>query len=111
MSRLARAALALVVAPALVAAVLTAAPAQAHEERPAEFPDGTGQRPGFLGYDNPNQRVVCKPDSAQRIAALPDGQVKHRNEHLLEHCEFGSIQSAINSIRTRRTSIYVLPGV
>ncbi len=111
MSRLARAALALVVAPALVATALAAAPASAHEERPAEFPDATGHRPGFLGYDNPNQRVVCKPDSAQRIARLPEGRVKHRNEHLLEHCEFGSIQSAINSIEKRRTSVYVLPGV
>jgi hypothetical protein len=114
MSRPARAALALVgaglVATTLVATTL-AAPASAHEERPAEFPDGSGHRPHFLGYDNAKQRVVCKADSARRIAAMPDGMVKHRNEHLLEHCEFGSIQSAINSISSRRTSVYVLPGV
>ena len=114
MTRLARMLLALVVAPALAATALTtmaASPGAAHEERPAEFPDGTGARPGFLGFDNPRQRVVCKADSGARIAAMPDGAVKHRNEHLLERCEFRSIQTAINTIDRRRTSIYVLPGV
>ena len=41
-----------------------AAPAGAHEEREASFPDGTGKRPAYLGLDNPRQRVVCRPDSA-----------------------------------------------
>ena len=41
MSRFTRIALALVVVPGLVATGL-AAPASAHEERPAEFPDGGG---------------------------------------------------------------------
>lgn len=87
-----------------------AAPALAHEERPAEFPDGTGHRPSFLGWDNPHQRVVCRPGSARLVAAMPDGAAKQRNERLLRSCEFGSIQTAINSIDHRRTSIYVLPG-
>ena len=118
MSRLARAVLALVVAPGLVATGLTvglatglAAPASAHEERPASFPDGTGHRPDFLGYDNPRQRVVCHAGSAERIAAMPAGRVKTRNQRLLERCDYSSIQSAINSVRKRRTSVYVLPGV
>jgi hypothetical protein len=110
MSRLARFALALIVVPGLVALGLSV-PAAAHEERPAQFPDGTGEVPTFLGFDNPRSRVVCKPDSAERIAAMPDGDVKQRNQRLLAACEFGSIQTAINSIKRRNTSIYVLPGV
>lgn len=85
-------------------------PAAAHEERPASFPDGTGSRPHFLGLDNPRHRVVCRPDSDKRIARMHDGTLKRRNRVLLRECEFGSIQSAINSIRHRRTSVYILPG-
>ncbi len=85
-------------------------PATAHEERPAQFPDGTGHRPQFLGYDNPLQRVVCRPDSAATIRSMPPGPVKHRNRHLLEDCRFRSIQDAINTIRRPNTSVYVLPG-
>lgn len=44
-----------------------AGPAAAHEERPAQFPDGTGHRPSFLGYDNPRARVVCQSDSAEHL--------------------------------------------
>jgi hypothetical protein len=110
MSRLARFAFALVVVPGLVA-VGFSSPATAHEERPAQFPDGTGEVPSFLGFDNPRQRVVCKRDSDERIAAMPDGVVKQRNQRLLGECEFGSIQTAIDTITRRNTSIYVLPGV
>jgi len=85
-------------------------PAAAHEERPAQFPDGTGHRPSFLGYDNPRQRVVCQRDSADLVAAMPEGAVKSRNEGLLGSCRFRSIQDAIDSVRRPRTSVYVLPG-
>ncbi len=90
--------------------LLTAAPASAHEERPASFPDGSGERPTFLGLDNPRHRVVCKRDSAKRIAAMKRGALKRRNHELLRECDFRSIQSAINSIDRRNTSVYVLPG-
>ncbi len=110
MLRTARVVLALVVAPALALSALSVS-ADAHEERPAEFPDGTGKVPTFLGYDNPRQRVVCKPDSDTRIAALPDGKAKKRSKRLLKDCSFTSIQSAINTIQQRKTSVYVLPGV
>jgi hypothetical protein len=108
-TRPARSLLALVAVPALLLVAL-AVPASAHEERPAEFPDGTGRVPTFLGWDNPRQRVVCTRESAELIAAMPPGTVRHRNQHLLRHCEFRSIQSAIDSIQRRRTSVYVLPG-
>ncbi|HET8961296.1 right-handed parallel beta-helix repeat-containing protein [Nocardioides sp.] len=110
MSRLARHTLALAVVPGLIAVGL-AGPASAHEERPADFPDGTGTVPSFAGFDNPRSRVVCRPDSAERIAAMPDGAAKQRSEGMLAQCEFGSIQTAINSIERRDTSVYVLPGV
>lgn len=85
-------------------------PASAHEERPSTFPDGNGKRPTYLGLDNPRHRVVCKPGSNERIAAMKDGPLKTRNTQLLEECRFGSIQTAINSIERRNTSIYALPG-
>lgn len=106
-------ALVLSVLTALVAGLLVAlAPtvAQAHEERPAIFPDGTGSVPAFLGLDNDRRRVVCKPDSRERIQDMEPGALKRRNLELLAECEFGSIQDAVNSIEKRRTSIYILPG-
>ena len=48
------------------------APAYAHEERPASFPDGTGHRPAYLGLDNPRHRVVCTP--RQRASGRGDGR-------------------------------------
>ncbi|MGH3361059.1 MAG: right-handed parallel beta-helix repeat-containing protein [Nocardioides sp.] len=108
-ARLGRSLLAVALLPWVVA-LGVGAPASAHEEREATFPDGTGERPHFLGWDNPRQRVVCRGDSRERIARMPAGPVKQRNRHLLGHCEFRSIQTAINTIERRGTSIYVLPG-
>jgi len=110
MPRLAPVLLTLLVALGVGPGLALSAPASAHEERPAEFPDGTGHRPSFLGWDNPRQRVVCKPSSERRIEAMPDGAVKRRNARLLRSCDYRSIQTAINSISRRRTSVYVLPG-
>ena len=88
-----------------------AAPASAHEERPSEFPDGSGERPTYLGLDNPRHRVVCKRESRRLIANMKGGPLKERNQELLGECEIHSIQTAINSIKKPNTSIYVLPGV
>lgn len=85
--------------------------AQAHEERPAVFPDGDGSRPAYLGLTNSRHRVVCRPDSRDRIARMPAGSLKSRNRELLRQCRFHSIQDAINTIKAKKTSIYVLPGV
>jgi hypothetical protein len=94
----------------LVAVTGVAGPASAHEERPAAFPDGTGHRPTYLGLDNPRHRVVCKRDSDDRIARMKAGPLKRRNTRLLAECHYRSIQTAINSVRRRNTSVYVLPG-
>ncbi len=88
-----------------------APPASAHEERPAGFPDGKGKVPAYAGLDNPNHRVVCTSASASRIAGMPAGSLKTRNQQLLMECNYHSIQTAINSIEKQKTSIYVLPGV
>ncbi len=98
----------------LVAGLMSAgmtSPASAHEERPAVFPDGSGKRPTYLGLDNPRHRVVCKPDSERRIREMRPGRLKRTNLALLEHCDYRSIQTAVNSIKRRNTSIYILPGV
>ena len=94
----------------LLAGIGMAGPAQAHEEREATFPDGTGDRPTYLGLDNPRHRVVCRPDSRERVTAMPRSALKKRNRQLLRECEYGSIQTAVNSITQPRTSVYVLPG-
>ena len=95
----------------LATGLVTAGAASAHEERPATFPDGTGSVPTYLGLDNARHRVVCKADSDDRIAAMPAGPLKQRNKALLKECRFESIQTAVNSITKRKTSVYVLPGI
>lgn len=94
----------------VITGVVTSA-ASAHEERPATFPDGTGSVPAYRGLDNARHRVVCKADSDERIAQMPAGPLKQRNKALLKECRFASIQSAVNSITRRKTSVYVLPGI
>ena len=113
MSRLLRVLLPLLAVPALALSAVTVlgSPASAHEEREASFPSGTGERPEFLGYDNDRARVVCRSDSAQRVARMPAGRMKQVSRGLLDDCRFRSIQSAINSVAQRGTSVYVLPGV
>ena len=49
----------------------------------AQFPDGKGHRPSFKGYDNPNSRVVCRPESRARIEKMPASQRKRLNLRLI----------------------------
>ncbi len=113
MPRLLRLVLALFIPTLLAGGLLAAAgtSASAHEERPTSFPDGSGKVPKFKGYDNPNSRVVCRPESRSRIKKMPAGARKQLNQRLIRRCDYGSIQDAINSIKKRGTSIYVLPGL
>lgn len=90
---------------------LTISSASAHEERAASFPDGKGVVPKYLGLTNTKYRVVCNSGSKSRILHMPAGSLKTRNLALLGKCSYNSIQDAVNSIRGRRTSVYVLPGV
>ena len=86
-------------------------PAAAHEERASGFPDGSGKVPKYLGLSNSRYRVVCTPSSRRRIKAMPNSSLKRKNKQLLKRCRYNSIQTAVNSIKAPRTSIYVLPGV
>ncbi|WP_332643085.1 right-handed parallel beta-helix repeat-containing protein [Aeromicrobium sp.] len=90
--------------------LLIAAPASAHEERAASFPDGTGTVPTYKGLYNDHYRVVCTSKSSALIANMPSGALKTRNKQLLNKCNYSSIQDAINSIKVPKTSIYILPG-
>lgn len=87
-----------------------ASAASAHEERPAQFPDGTGSVPAYRPYPAPNRLVVCRPDSQQRIAGYT-GELRARNTALLAKCRYSSIQDAINDVRVANSTIYVLPGL
>jgi hypothetical protein len=93
-----------------LATALPASSASAHEERESTFPEGTGKAPKFKGLDNRRSRVVCQPQSRARIADMKAGALKRKNKALLKRCRFSSIQSAINTIKKRGTSVYVLPG-
>ena len=98
---------------------------------PGGAPHRRADRPGRGG---PRGAGVVVPEGHRRGAALPRlrqrraaawcasrraagssrdmkaGPLKERNQRLLRRCDFGSIQSAINTIKARNTSIYVLPG-
>lgn len=100
----------LVVGVALVASMFGSG-AQAHSERPAEFPDGNGSVPKYRPYDEtaPNL-VVCKEDSAARIAAMEDPEWQAWNEALLGRCAYSHINDALAAVEAPGTNVYVLPG-
>lgn len=95
----------------VAAAVGTTTTAGAHEERESQFPPGTGTVPTYRTIDEAaDVLVVCKPDSAERIAALADAALRAHNERLLEQCAFEHLQAAVDAVDTQGTNIYVLPG-
>ena len=100
-----------VLAAVLVSVLLTGTSASAHEEREAGFPDGSGSVPKYRGLSNKNFRVVCTSASKSKIARMPKGSLKNRNKALLKKCKYRTIQDAVNSVKARNTSIYVLPGL
>ena len=97
---------------ALVLVAGVAAPgARAHEERPSEFPPGTGQVPAHRSpTEAGDELVVCKPDSADRIASITDAGLRAFNEDLLTRCSFEHLQLAVDAVTVQGTNIYVLPG-
>lgn len=103
--------LSLLVTGFVVVGLLSMSPASAHEERPAVFPDGKAAVPKYRGLTNTNFRVVCNSGSKSRVARMPSSSLKTRNQALLKKCSYNSIQDAVNSIRYRNTSVYVLPGI
>ncbi|MFJ4872774.1 right-handed parallel beta-helix repeat-containing protein [Streptomyces sp. NPDC088757] len=115
MSRTRRFVLALsVVLAALAAALLTAPGAQAHEERPVTFPDGSGSVPK-LRTGEPDL-LVCKTDRAdfaRRISGFP-AALKARNLTLFERCATSGhrhLQQAVDAVDRPGLTIAILPGL
>ncbi|WP_165988777.1 right-handed parallel beta-helix repeat-containing protein, partial [Streptomyces sp. YIM 98790] len=102
-----------VVLAALAAVLLGAAPAQAHEEREVDFPDGSHGVPEYR--DTGPDLLVCKTDSgdfARRIAGFPE-ELRRRNEELFAACRADGhrhLQDAVNAVDRPGMTIAVLPG-
>ncbi|RSS58350.1 right-handed parallel beta-helix repeat-containing protein [Streptomyces sp. WAC06614] len=95
--------------------VLAAAPAaQAHEERPVTFPDGSGTVP-VLRTTEPDL-LVCKTDRAdfeRRIAGFPQ-PLRERNLALFARCTqngFRHLQEAVDRVDRPGMNIAILPGL
>ncbi|GHA79081.1 right-handed parallel beta-helix repeat-containing protein [Streptomyces termitum] len=98
----------------LAASLLTAPGAQAHEERPVTFPDGSGSVPKHRAGEP--DLLVCKTDRAdfeRRIAAFPAG-LKARNLDLFARCGrsgYRHLQQAVDAVDKPGTTIAILPGL
>ena len=99
---------------ALALALLAAPAAQAHEERPVTFPDGSGKVPAYR--DGEPDLIVCKTDRAdfeRRISGFPQA-LKTRNRALFARCAasgYRHLQQAVDAALKPGTNIAVLPGL
>ena len=91
-----------------LAVLVLAVDAAAHRERPTTFPDPSRGRVPEVRTSGPSV-VVCKPDSAARIARMPD-PARARARALLPRCAYEHIQAAVDAA-ANGTRILVLPGV
>jgi hypothetical protein len=82
-----------------------------HAEREAFFPDGTGSVPEYRPMIAKPNLVVCAKDSRQRIAKIKNRGLKADNLKLLKSCKYKNLQDAVNAVKKRGTTIYMLPGV
>ncbi|MFC7219027.1 right-handed parallel beta-helix repeat-containing protein [Streptomyces polyrhachis] len=91
-----------------------AAPAAAHEERPVEFPDGSGSVPAYRAGEP--DLLVCKTDRAdfdRRIAGFP-AELKERNARLFRLCQdkgYRHLQEAVDAVDEPGMTIAILPGL
>ena len=91
-------------------AALVPGEAAAHAEREAEFPDGSGSVPVYRPMIAEPNLVVCKRNSGRLIRSIGDDQLRRVNQKLLERCDFRHLQDAVNAVKQRGTTIYLLPG-
>ncbi|NGO78468.1 hypothetical protein G6045_22830 [Streptomyces sp. YC504] len=104
----------LAVLAALCATLLIAPVAQAHEERPVTFPDGSGSVPTYR--DGPPDLLVCKKDRAdfeRRISGFP-AELRKENLDLFEKCQesgFRHLQEAVDAVDEPGMNIAILPGL
>ncbi|QES50868.1 hypothetical protein DEJ50_26580 [Streptomyces venezuelae] len=99
---------------ALLTLLLAAPAAQAHEERPVTFPDGSGSVPEYRKAEP--DLLVCKTDRAafeKRIAGFPE-ELRQRNLALFARCEqsgFRHLQEAVDKVDRPGMNIAILPGL
>jgi hypothetical protein len=94
---------------ATLVALLSGA-AQAHEERPTQFPDGSGTVPRYRTTGP--YLVVCKADTPSRIKGFP-AALKRANQRLFAECMdhgFRHIQDAVDAVKKKGTRILIQPG-
>lgn len=96
---------------ALLLSTVVTGTAWAHEERESHFPPGHGNVPEHrTASEAADVLVVCKPDSADRIATITDDRLRKFNRAMLQRCKYQHIQAAVDAVQKRGTNIYVLPG-
>src|SRR3954451_7365112 len=83
----------------LMSSVL-ASPAAAAADRPVMPPAGTYHVPVYRPAPATQRLVVCKP------GGNPTGLA----QQLAKECAYHDIQAAVDAVRQRGTTIYVLPG-
>lgn len=94
----------------VLAGLVLPAGAGAHAERTAYYPDHLlGSVPEYRTSGG-EEHVVCKPDSAERIAAMPEGAARTRSEGLLDACRYEHVQEAVDAASSG-DRILILPGV
>ena len=112
-------------APLLAAVALLNSPLTgAHQERMSFFPQNRANVPVYrplLPNPQAQRLVVCKQpgdegvapgdDSASRIARIQSADLLRVNRQLLRECAFEHIQAAVDAVKERGTTIYVLPGL
>lgn len=82
-----------------------------HAERHAAFPSGEAGVPVYR-TEGP-YLVVCKPDTAERVAPYPFAE-KVRQMHLLLECRqrgFEHLQAAVDAVPAAGTRILLMPGL
>ena len=89
-------------------ALIGAAEAPAHVERPSTWPTYSAHVPALRTHGP--SIVVCRPGSGRRIADLPSARMRRANARLLRRCSTRSIQTAVNRAHNG-TRILILPGV
>lgn len=94
----------------IIVAALSPCVADAHEERPVQFPSGTGRVPVYRTQGP--RLVVCAPDTLERIRHYP-GALRALNRRLFAECQekgFGNVQEAVNAVTVPGTRILIQPG-
>jgi hypothetical protein len=86
----------------IVTTVGSAAPVFASGARPVVLPAGTYHVPAYRAAPATPRLVVCAPGAGSHLTGAA--------RHLGRECAYHDIQQAVDAVRERGTTIYVLPG-